>query len=171
MVLGLVDPNIGWAESTAHFGSEGELSNWGTFSFPMPAQNPMGVKAASFSLVTYEPETQAKYRDAFVGAATVDVADVDAPKVLSLEAPKTWVTGASAGIGYGFEDTGLGVRAAGIRLQGETELHSGWGADFLCSGTAASPCPRRPQSSQPTSTLGFIPNELPTGEDELGPVP
>jgi RHS repeat-associated protein len=168
MVLGLVEPGTGWAPGDwVHYGGQGELPNWGNVGLENPPNN-QAVKGADLNLVTYEYEAEAKFRDVFLGGASVYVADVDAPRILELQAPSGWVTGASAGIRYGFEDTGLGVRSAGIRIPGEAGYHAGWGADFTCTGTSVSPCPRRIYSTEAKAPgLGFIPNELPTGEDQL----
>jgi RHS repeat-associated protein len=174
MVIGLIELGVGWAPgSWVHYGGNGELSNWGNVLVDNPPPGSglpqsSAVKGADENLVTYENEAQAKYRDTFIGESTVMVVDVDAPRILELQAPTGWITGASASIGYGFEDTGLGVWSAGIGLPGEAPLHAGWGTAFGCSGTAASPCPRVARSSEPGARpLTFVPNELPTGEDHL----
>jgi RHS repeat-associated protein len=74
----------------------------------------------------------------------------------------------SRSIGYGFEDTGLGVRSVGVRLPGEASFRAGWGADFNCIGIAESPCPRVATSSESgRPALTFVPGELPTGRDIL----
>ncbi|MBS1888112.1 MAG: hypothetical protein JSU06_13085 [Actinobacteria bacterium] len=168
MVIGLIDPSVGWAGSTwVHYGGEGELANWGNVLVNNPSSNP-AIKGADENLVTYEYESQAKYRDTFIGSSTIEVDDLEAPRILELTPPAGWLTGASATIGYGFEDTGLGVWSAGIGLPGEVPLHHGWGAAFGCTGTNASPCPRVVRSSETGApSLKFVPQELPTGEDIL----
>ena len=119
------------------------------------------------NLVTYEDESPAKLRDAYIGNAWVGVYDEDAPKVLKLT-PPGWSTGASATIGYELEDTGLGVRSASVRQTGETAFQTGGGADFACTGTTASPCPRKPVSTEAgLPKLTFVPSAMPTGVDNL----
>ncbi|HEY2478793.1 MAG TPA: hypothetical protein VGI17_08670, partial [Solirubrobacterales bacterium] len=169
MVVGLIEPATGWAPGDwSHYGGQGEKADWGNVYLPNLSSNPMAVKGADEDLVTYEYEAQAKYRDTFVAGSTIEVVDVDAPRLEPLQAPGGWVTGASASIGYGFEDTGLGVRSAGVKRAGEASLHPGWGADFACSGTTASPCPRVVKSSETGArALSFVPSELPTGKDPL----
>ncbi len=167
MVIGLVEPAIGWAPGAyVHYGGEGEITDWRNVEALNPPQN-QAIKGADVNIVTYENEPQAKYRDTFVGSATIYVADADAPQILELKSPTGWLTGSSATIPYRFEDTGLGVHGASIRLAGEAKPHPSWGANYACTGASASPCPRLVGSAAGSAPLGFDPAELPTGRDVL----
>jgi RHS repeat-associated protein len=166
MVLGLADPgSVGWwSTDTVWYGPYGDLTGTSLGSTNLSDH---ATKAADFDLVTYENESPSKYRDAYIGNATIAVVDEDAPKILGLTALGGWLTGGTAqAIGYGFEDTGLGVWAASVRLAGESGFK--WLAMFGCTGVAVSPCPRTVSSTESgRPILPFVPGELPTGEDEL----
>ena len=152
-----------------HYGGQGDLvaTNAGYVNnSPEPLKK--ATKAADFDFVTYENEYPAKYRDAYIGAASVIVVDEDAPKVLSLSAPSGWLSGSAVkSLGYGFEDTGLGIYTAIVRKAGESGYK--WSAAFSClGGTQTWTCPRKPLSSEAGQpTLPFVPSELPTGKDML----
>jgi RHS repeat-associated protein len=171
LVIGLADPGSAgwWTVTNVHYGGaggpgddiQGEARNYTNTTADH------ATKAADMDFVTYENEYPAKYRDTYIGAATVVVVDEDAPAILGLTAPSGWVTGGSASIGYSVEDDGLGVRSAGVRLPGESSFRQG-GADFNCAGTVESPCPRTASSSETgRPALTFVPSEYPTGEDTL----
>jgi RHS repeat-associated protein len=169
LVIGLADPGgPGWwtPNNIVWYGYYGDMAI-ATYGFTNTTSD-HATKAAAMDLVTYENEYPAKYRDTYIGAASVIVVDEDAPTILSLSAPTGWLTGATAeAIGYGFEDAGLGVLSAVVRLPGEKGFR--WLASFGCTGGATAwSCPRKPvstESGQPK--LPFVPSELPTGEDTL----
>ena len=168
MVIGLADPGSAgwWSNDAVHYGGQGELSE-AVFDL----KNETGdhaTKAADFDLVTYENESPARYREAYVGDAAVALVDEDAPRVLQLSGPTEWITGARTGLSYEFEDDGLGVRSAAVKLAGEKSFKPWWGADFNCYGTAISPCPRVAASTEAgRPELVIVPSELPTGLDLL----
>jgi sugar lactone lactonase YvrE len=166
LVMGLVNPENGWQVSSVHYGGQGEMNNWSnTFTYTNEYEQHTD-KGADMNLVTYQEERPAKRRDTYMADAYIAVADYDAPRILELNPPSGWTNGPSAAIPYTFEDAGLGVRSAGVRLPGETAFR--WAADFSCTGTTASPCPREPHSGEAgRPKLLFDPNELPTGVDEL----
>jgi RHS repeat-associated protein len=174
MIIGLADPGSStgwWTQYAVHYGDQGDLTSAsiGPFTNPPSYVAPdYGTRAAEFQLITEENETPAKYRDAYIGHASIAVVDEDAPTIKGeLTAPTTWLTGPTPrAIGYSFEDAGLGVWAASVRLVGESNFK--WLASFGCSGVAISPCPRSVSSTESgRPTLPFVPGELPTGEDEL----
>jgi RHS repeat-associated protein len=170
VVIGLADPgSSGWwtPEHSVFYGGGGEQTG---LYFGNKDTSDHSTKAADFDYVTYENEYPAKHRDAYLGHAAVAVADEDAPQIIGqLKAPTGWLTGSTPqAIGYTFEDAGLGVRSAAVRLPGETSFHGGWGAFFNCVGTATSPCPRHVASTEAGRPgLVFVPGELPTGKDTL----
>jgi RHS repeat-associated protein len=168
MVLGLADPGSAgwWSTDNVWYGYYGDFQGASMGSTNTTSDH--ATKAADFDFVTYENEYPAKYRDSYIGRATVAIVDEDAPAITSLTGPGGWVTGPSATIHYGVADTGLGVRSIGVRVPGETSFRPGWGADFGCAGTAISPCPRYASDSESgRPSLVFAPNQLPTGEDTL----
>ena len=175
-VVGLINPSIGWASgTTVHYGSEGEFNNaswfnqyWNGGEVGGTNNGDHNVKGADMNLITYENENPAKLRDTYIGNAWIQIWDEDAPRIISLTPPTGWTTGASATIGYGFEDTGLGVRSATVRQPGETTVQPGGGVDFACTGATASPCPRKPISTESgVPQMHFIPKAMPTGIDTL----
>lgn len=167
LVMGLIDPAVGWAgEPYIHHGGQGEMSSWSNGVLVTNAAELPGVKGADMNLITYEYEPQAKLRDTYIANSAMWVADTDAPEILDLGGPAHWTTGSSADLSYTFQDAGLGVQSAGVRLPGETTFR--WANSFSCNGTNASPCPRRPKSSEAGQPpLSFAPNQLPTGYGEL----
>lgn len=166
LVLGLTDPNYGWAVSGVHYGGQGEMDNWNNnFTFTNEYEQ-TGTKGADMNLVTYENEQPAKQRDTYIAYATIAVADTDAPKILELNPPEHWATGSRATIPYAFEDAGLGVRSAGLKPAGAESFS--WAVDFNCTGTTASPCPRVASSTEAgRPEFAYAPNQLPTGRDKL----
>src|SRR4029077_17806651 len=154
VLVGMVDPATGWVTATGatrvHYGGEGEMNSWNNVYWMWNGENysaDRGAKGVDMNLVTYENESPAKLRDTYMADAFVGVFDEDAPRIGNNIAPPTgWVSGSSATIGYEFEDTGPGVRSAGVRPVGG----SAWQTvtDFACSGTAPSPCPRKPISTE-----------------------
>jgi RHS repeat-associated protein len=171
MVIGLADPGSAgwWSKDEVWYGSYGDLPAGGFLLHNEPPRSDHATKAADFAYVTYENETPSKHRDSYVGHAAVAIVDEDPPSVLSLAAPSGWLTGPAAKtIAYSLEDTGLGVRFAGVRLAGEAVAHSGWGADFGCVGDVEHPCPRNAVSSESgRPQISLVPDELPTGHDVL----
>ncbi len=168
LVLGLVAPGVGWAPYAAlHYGGEGEMNNWANWYYIGNPTEAANVKGADMNLVTYEYEAQAKLRDTYIAYASIAVVDNDAPKILEPLSVSGWKTGANPlPIPYSFEDQGLGVRSAAVRLTGDTEWR--WGTDFGCSGAATLPCPRLAKSSEPgRPALTYVPSQLPTGIDRL----
>ncbi|HEX4307250.1 MAG TPA: RHS repeat-associated core domain-containing protein [Solirubrobacterales bacterium] len=172
MIVGLAAPGSAgwWTHDNVWYGYYGAATGipLGSEDPPLSAEH-AATKAADFAYVTYENETPARHRDAYVGRAAVAVVDEDAPKPPTLTAPTGWLTGPTArSIGYSLEDTGLGVKWAQVRLAGEKEPHAGWGAAFPCIGTDASPCPRLAASTETgRPAVTFVPGELPTGRDIL----
>jgi RHS repeat-associated protein len=168
-VAGLVDPwsSEYWKSHLVHYGSQGDINSGAYTYYNSPVDT--NVKDALFDLTTYEAETPAKGRDAYVGIANIYLTDGDAPVIKKLVAPASWVTGSSATLPeYEFEDTGLGVRLAEARLAGEPSFQVGGGADFACIGTTASPCSRLVSSTEAgRPKLTFVPSDMPTGEDNL----
>jgi RHS repeat-associated protein len=165
LVWGLTNPSTGWAATEAFYGYYGEIANWGTgYSQVNTTSNP-AIKGADVNLVTYDAESPAVRRDAFVGGAIVSVADTDTPAIRKLTAPTHWLNTTAEPISYEFEDTGLGVRSAAITVDGE-KAEPGWGLYMGCLGTTASPCPRVAKSSE-MGALYYEPAKLPTGEDRL----
>jgi RHS repeat-associated protein len=169
MIIGLADPGTGgwWTEhNQVWYGGQGDLSGvaiWPTLNFGDEA-----TKAADFAYVTYENEYPAKRRDAYIGGAAVAVVDKASPSAPILTAPTGWLSGSAAKfIQYTAEDTGLGIRAASVRVAGEEEaLHPFWKAYLECWGTVASPCPRKAVSGEAkVPSAPVVPAEMPTGRD------
>lgn len=166
LVLGLTDPNYGWAVDGVHYGDQGEMDNWNnSFTFTNE-YGQTNVKGADMNLVTYEYEPQAKRRDTYMAYVAMAVVDEDAPAILELNPPEKWVGGSWASVPYKFEDAGLGMELTRIGLPGEAPLR--WAEGFGCNGTNAAPCPRKVESSEAgRPALAYVPSELPTGKDKL----
>jgi RHS repeat-associated protein len=165
LVVGLFEPNHNWTAADAHWGGEGEMNSWSTLWHIANVPVPSIDKGADIDLFTYENEGQAKRRDVMVAKATVMIVDQDAPWIDKLESPQHWMKTAAQPIGYEFEDTGFGIRSAGISFEGT--MYPGWGFDLLCPGTAEMPCSRKASSAQGNQPLAYYPGSLPTGEDQL----
>lgn len=171
LVLGLIRPGIGWGggENYVHYGGEGEMAMANNHAYVPNKFGLEDVKGADMNLVTYEYEPQTKGRDTYILNSAIYLTDPDAPSILELPKGTKWTTGASpVAIPYKFQDLGLGVRSAGIRLPGEPLFRLGWGADFGCAGTSLQPCPREVKSTEAGKPgLLYVPNQLPTGIDTL----
>jgi Ca2+-binding RTX toxin-like protein len=176
LVVGLVKPGVGWAAADwVHYGGQGEINDGSYWLWLKNGESVNGVnagdheiKGADMNIVTYENEYPAKLRDTYIGNDWISIWDEDAPRVISLTPPTGWTNGPSATIGYGFEDTGLGIRSAGVRRPGESTFQTGGGVDFACTGTTVSTCPRKPISTEAgLPQMHFVPNALPTGIDTL----
>ncbi|HTR75364.1 MAG TPA: hypothetical protein VMH33_08935 [Solirubrobacterales bacterium] len=180
-VWGLIDPRVGWQSDDIYYGNQGDKTSWSE-SYPVPNYNSQHWdKGAELNLVTYENEMPAKARDTFYPKASVTLVDEEAPVVKRLTEPPHWVNTTVEPIEFLFEDEGLGVKGARIRLKGANSLlekgvHSLFGAEVLsipCTGAAASPCPRvassnpREPANEAKATLAYNPAELPSGIDQL----
>jgi tripartite motif-containing protein 71 len=159
LVLGLVDPEVGWATSGVHYGGQGELNTWTNhWSFPNPSEM-TAVKSADMNLVTYEEEDPSKVRDTYVSSATVVYVDDDAPLALKLNPPAHWVGTVAAPASYEFEDKGLGMKYAEVTYNGSVLTQ----VSLPCDGRPLNPCPRL--LSQAQQPLTFSTASLPTGRD------
>lgn len=170
LVFGLVDPRIGWQSSKYYYGGEGELTDWNRQYYAQNSTAQPWDKGADMNMVTYEAEAPSKRRDIYLANAYIAVVDETLPEIAHLTKPQHWVNTVAEPISFLFIDTGLGVRSAGISFNGTAE--PGWGFDFGCSGTTASPCPRVASSApekagEAKNTLAYYPASLPTGEDRL----
>jgi len=165
LVVGLVNPAIGWAPNAyVHYGGEGEMNSWGNWVVINNAGNATNVKGADMNMVTYEYEGPSKRRDFYMADAYISVVDEGAPQILELSPPARWMDTAAQPISYSFQDTGFGIRSARISYAGSNQ--SGWGFDLGCAGTATGPCPRVAKTGS-TAALAYNPASLPTGKDVL----
>jgi DNA-binding beta-propeller fold protein YncE len=172
LVIGLTEPGKGWQTADVHYGGQGELNNWGNYLYltnEKPNGEAQGDKGADMNIVTYEAEYPAKLRDTYMADAYVWVVDEEPPKITRLEGPQHWLNTTPEPITFEIEDLGLGVKWTPLSFEGH-EIPGGF--NLPCTGTTASPCPRRVRSSsgkpgEVQANLAAVPTSLPTGRDPV----
>jgi sugar lactone lactonase YvrE len=175
LILGLVDPSIGWQDAEVHYGYQGEMNNWANW-FLLTNENPANHehdtydKGADVELFTPEAEYPAKRRDIYAADAYISIVDEEPPTIPFLNPPEEWMNTVSKPIAFDFEDKGMGVAAASMSYGG-TAL-PGAGLNLGCNGTTAYPCPRIARSSKGSpgetqASLTYNPVALPTGKDPV----
>jgi tripartite motif-containing protein 71 len=174
LVLGLIDPTVGWQTADVHYGGQGEMSGWENW-FRLINVNGNGegdthVKAAAMNMVTYESEYPAKRRDAYIAGSYVAVEDDEPPHIQFLNPPEHWMNQVAEPIGFQVEDGGLGVSWTDATFQGRTI--EGAGFNLGCNGSPENICPRRVKSTgvfpgEWYRTLKVPPATLPTGRDPV----
>ncbi|HVD40057.1 MAG TPA: hypothetical protein VNC16_03510 [Solirubrobacterales bacterium] len=158
-----------WDENKGEFTSYLQHGGWeGAYNgVTLPTLSSSGeyrdIKNGGFALATYESTSYP--RQGFVGNATVEVADDDAPKWgLNLGNVPEWVsTQEGTAIAYEVSDYGLGIHDLRIKY---AAARGGKGEGMItvgCSGAASSPCPRT--STQVTKRLLYDPGAIAQGEN------
>lgn len=160
LVVGLWDGKIGkWQWEASHNGTQGAY-NGVSFSMTNPAEI-VDVKNGGIALMAYE--TTSYPRQAFVGQATVEVADNDLPNYGYHLNPDGWMNAVPLPITYAATDKGLGVYALSVTQPNAAGAPTTISTSSQCLGTASDPCPRTVNSS--TRPLLYEPKYLPQGED------
>jgi sugar lactone lactonase YvrE len=131
------------------------------------------AKVAEVSVQTTEVASGTTAR-VYVGNATVELGDNDAPSAPTATLPSGWVNQTAPPLGFSATDTGLGVYAVSAsteQLNSEGKpLHS-WSASYGCLGVGDAACPRTWNSSESGHpALTYEPALLPQGIDYLNVV-
>src|SRR4029077_14614737 len=107
--------------------------------------------------------------EAYVGSASIELADKDTPTVVAPSGPSQWVNQTALPIPFTAADSGLGVQSLTATDQA-SPLHS-WKTSYGCIGVGDSACPRVWQSTDAGHpALKYEPSIMPQGIDHLGVV-
>jgi hypothetical protein len=171
---GIWDPTkAAWVSSYSHESLAGHSVKDMTYQYQFPnenAQHEPNTDAKMASVGEYATETHTRGDgEIYVGNATVELGDREAPSGPTASGPAGWLNQASAPITFTASDSGLGVfalNAATEQLNAEGKpLHS-WRAAYGCTGVAESACPRTWNSSEAGHpALSVEPPMLPSGID------
>ena len=145
-----------------HWGIQGDLTNTST-TYTLTNTDHEVKEAIALELSEGEAHTMsAGTRVAYVGSATVSVADEDLPRLGVPSAPPTWVNKtALAPISVPVTDEGLGVKSTKFEIPGQgTKV-----VTESCTGLVANPCPA--QSTPSVTTAQYNPAEMPQGIDGI----
>jgi streptogramin lyase len=159
----------GWASYYSHEGLvEHGLNDLGWhYEFPNPNAN-ADVKAGMLSIQATESQPNSN-TDVYVGAATVELADKDAPGFGSISGPSQWVDQSVQPIDFMASDSGLGVFALNASIGSPTQ--SSWKTQYGCVGVGNAACPRTWAAGEPgPPSLKYEPSAMPQGIDYLNVV-
>jgi hypothetical protein len=136
------------------------------------AQHEPDTHAKVANVGIYATETRPNSEaELYVGAATVELGDREAPKPPTAPPPTSWVNQAPVSIAVAGEDTGLGVssiRASTEQLDSSGKPLHTWIASYGCTGVGNGACPRNWTTNQlGHQHLTIEPALLPTGVDYL----
>jgi len=151
LVFGVWNPYASqWAaKNTAaiwHGGNEPDLTNFGT-TYSIGTGGDQGAKIGHFAM-NASTNSLTSYRQTYVGAVTIGLADPDVPKFGSVSSPP-WLDGsASPPIGFTVSDAGTGIFQ--VYLKNASGQIVGQNNQAVpCSGGVSNPCPRTWDSSKP----------------------
>jgi hypothetical protein len=155
-----------FVSSGTHNSAEGQyLSPSGPYTLVNPQGN-LDVKHGGIALASYE--SIAYPRHVYVGQASVELTDNEAPTIGIHEAPTKWVNDKpSSAIGLAGSDPGLGISQVAIweTQIGTTNLRRVI-TPVGCIGTFSSACPRKWSSSEAGKPpVNYEPQVMPQGED------
>lgn len=170
--LGIWDPIKG--EAVSYYTHEGLVEHGlNDLGWQYEFANPGNDTNAKIGYVTVNAsETQPNsYADVYVGAATVELADNQAPNQPTVTDQSGWVNQTAPPIAFTAADSGLGVRSmiasTEQRNQQGQPLHT-WNASYGCIGVGDSACPRIWESGDPGhQALTYEPALLPQGINYL----
>ena len=163
--LGIWDPVKG--EAVSYYTHEGLVEHGlNDLGWQYEFGNPAGDTNAKIGYVTVNAsETQPNSNvDAYVGAATVELADNDAPSFQSMSGPSGWFNQAAAPLHFSAKDSGLGVSSITTYGPSGTTKTTSYG----CIGVGDAACPRFWKSEEwGAPEVEIDPAPLPTGIDWL----
>ncbi len=160
LVTGLWSPELAQFQSSEWFDGKVNLTLGGSV-IGLNGKNTS--KEAIFTVVSSDYHVLSARRDAWLGWATLELADENHPKGNEPGITAKWVNNApTSPIPFEFTDVGLGVYSVTVS---DNAGHS-WKTLEGCVGVASNPCPRKwgsAFSGQPA--LNYDPSVLPTGID------
>ncbi|HEX7071238.1 MAG TPA: hypothetical protein VF190_10545 [Rhodothermales bacterium] len=142
------------------------------WSFDPPTYATSGQKAV-LSLWSWANRTVTAWRDAYLGGASVTLADTEPPDLTNVAhagisigqddwSYSDWVDDATSSVSVTAQDNGLGIKSLMVpRADGSLRTVS-----ESCDGTNGSPCPLRPDSV----TATYDTSQMPTGANITGVV-
>lgn len=170
LFAGIWDPVTGgWASYWMHSGqAEHGVHDW-TYRYEFPNPVNTHAKAAGIILSAQESTPDSAAR-AYVGYASVELADQDVPTSPIPKAETKWVDQEAPPLSFSATDTGLGVKSITAATEGVGSgrpLHS-WSASYGCLGVGDSACPRTWSSTQAGhEALTYQPSLVPNGINYL----
>jgi NHL repeat len=157
------EPLNKWTSEGAWSGTQGNLTNLDWEYNALNPDNQVGAKFARFELEAHEPQLQ--YRHLYVGEASIELSDSDAPEFSSGGSPAKWVDAkADAALPFTAVDPGLGVKEMVVKQPNGAQVAT----KGACTGIASNSCPRTWSSTNVAlPPVNYAPNLLPQGENWL----
>jgi len=140
------------------------------FSNPPPGVTEPNTHAKAAEVGIFDTEaTASSNASAYVGAATVELGDLEAPGAPIGAAQTQWVNNSAPPLTFTATDTGLGVYAMTARTEGANgNTGYTWKAKYGCLGVGNAACPRTWKSSEAGHpALTYEPSLLPSGINYL----
>jgi sugar lactone lactonase YvrE len=172
LFAGIWDPvKPGWVSVYSHESLAGHGLNDLNWQYQFPnANGNTNAKVAELAIQATATEPSSGAR-AYVGMATVELADNGIPSFGSVSGPAHWVDQTPSPIPFSVSDSGLGVQSLIVSSEqlgeGNQPLHS-WTTPFGCIGVADAACPRTWKSTETGHPqAAYDPSVLPQGINYL----
>jgi sugar lactone lactonase YvrE len=168
LFAGIWDPvKPGWVSSYSHEGLNGHGVHNMSWKYEFSNSQPNTNAKVGYVSVQATSTGPNQNTEAYVGSASVQLADNGVPGFGSISGPSGWINQTATPISFVTSDSGLGVYS--LRAGSEQESEQGvplysWKTSYGCIGVSGAPCPRTWSSADAGSPpLIYEPSAIPTG--------
>ena len=164
LFAGIWDPvKLGWVSYYTHEGLSGHGVHDMSWKYQFKNEQNSNTNAKVGYVSIQATETQPDQNTtAYVGSASIELADNDVPGFGSISGPSQWINQTATPIGFTASDSGLGVQS--LTDTDEAAAPHSWKTSYGCVGLADAACPHTWQSTDAGSpALKYEPSLMPQG--------